>query len=114
MNTRDYQICKKLLSEMNIAQDILRGVTLSDFIGDERTARAVAMTLINIGELVKNLTPELRIAHPEVPWRAISGMRDVTAHRYQTLRKEDVYKTCVEDLPAFHNQLLAILSESDS
>ena len=114
MNSRDYQICKKLLSEVNIAQDILRGVSPSDFIIDERTARAAAMTLINIGELVKNLTPELRVAHPEVPWRAISGMRDVTAHRYQTLRKEDVYKTCVEDLPSLRNQILAILSESDS
>jgi len=111
MNSRDCQICKKLLSEVDIARDILQGVSLSDFIIDERTARAAAMTLINIGELVKNLTPELRIAHPEVPWRAISGMRDVTAHRYQTLRKEDVYKTCVEDLPVFQNQLLAILSE---
>ena len=114
MNARDLQICKKLLSEMDIARDILQGVALSDFMSDERTARAVAMTLINIGELVKNLTDALRLAHPEVPWRAISGMRDVTAHKYQTLRKEDVYKTCVEDLPAFRNQLLAILSESDS
>ena len=35
-------------------------------------------------------TPELKEAHKEIPWRAISGMRDITAHKYQTLRKEDV------------------------
>ena len=29
MNSRDYQICKKLLSEVNIARDILRGVSES-------------------------------------------------------------------------------------
>ena len=63
------------------------------------------MTLINIGELVKNITPELREAHHEIPWRAISGMRDITAHKYQTLRMEDVYSTCMGDIPVFEKQL---------
>ena len=66
------------------------------------------MTLINIGELVKNITEELKSAHREIPWRAISGMRDVTAHKYQTLRKEDVYSTCVDDMPVFRQQLLTL------
>ena len=105
MTSRDRQICEKLLSEITVAGDLLRGISLEDFLVDERTARAVSMTLINIGELVKNLTPELKETHPEIPWRAISGMRDITAHKYQTLRKEDVYSTCVYDLPVFEGQL---------
>ena len=68
------------------------------------------MTLINIGELVKNLTPDLRSKHSEVPWRAIAGMRDVTAHKYQTLQKEDVFRTCAEDIPVFEIQLQNLLS----
>ncbi len=87
---------------------MLDGVTHESFLSDERTSRAVCMTLINIGELVKNLTPDLRNSHPEIPWRAISGMRDITAHKYQTLRMEDVYSTCVEDIPDFEARLKAI------
>ena len=83
-------------------------MTLEAFLGDERTCRAVCMTLINIGELVKNITPELREAHPDIPWRAISGMRDITAHKYQTLRMEDVYSACTEDMPVLEAQLKAL------
>lgn len=75
MNNRDRQIIEKILSEIAVAGDLLKGVSPEDFICDERTVRAVCMTLINIGELVKNLTPELKDAHKEIPWRAISGMR---------------------------------------
>lgn len=110
MKTRDQQICQKLLSEIRIAEDLLVGVSAEDFLCDERTARAVCMTLINIGELVKSLTPEFKDAHREIPWRAISGMRDVTAHKYQTLRKEDVYRTCAEDLPDLARQLRQLLA----
>ena len=111
MNSRDQQVCAKILSEITVIRDLLKGVSPEAFIEDERTARAVCMTLINIGELVKNLTQELKDAHRDIPWRAISGMRDITAHKYQTLRKEDVYSTCVDDIPIFEKQLLRLIQE---
>lgn len=106
MNIRDRQICEKILSEIAVLKDLLNGVLPDEFESDERTARAVSMTLINIGELVKSVTPELRDNHREIPWRAIAGMRDITAHKYQTLRKEDVYRTCIEDIPLFEKTVL--------
>ena len=111
MNGRDRQICEKILSEIGVARDLLRGISDEDFLRDERTVRAVCMTLINIGELVKNLTSEWKDAHREIPWRAIAGMRDITAHKYQTLRKEDVYRTCAEDIPEFEKQLSRLMEE---
>jgi uncharacterized protein with HEPN domain len=72
------------------------------------------MTLINIGELVKNLTSELKSQHAEIPWRAISGMRDVTAHKYQTLRMEDVWLTVKEDIPLFKSKVLDIFNKCNS
>lgn len=112
MTSRDSQILTKILSEITVAGQLIEGVTMVDFINDERTARAISMTLINIGELVKNLTPELKEAHTDIPWPAISGMRDITAHKYQTLRKEDVYSTCIDDLPVFEMQLRQLMEEN--
>lgn len=109
MNTRDRQICEKLLSEIAVADELLTGFSQDAFAADERTARAVCMTLINIGELVKGLSPELRAQHGDIPWRAIAGMRDVTAHKYQTLSKADVYSTCTVDLPLLADQLRKML-----
>ena len=111
MNGRDRQICEKILSEIGVARDLLRGISEEDFLRDERTVRAVCMTLINIGELVKNLTSEWKDAHREIPWRAIAGMRDITAHKYQTFRKEDVFRTCAEDIPEFEKQLSRLMEE---
>lgn len=112
MNTRDKQICDKLLAEIAVAADLLAGFSQEEFAADERTARAACMTLINIGELVRGLSPELREAHKEIPWRAIAGMRDITAHKYQTLSKGDVFSTCSVDLPLFEKQLKALLNAS--
>ena len=101
----------KILSEIAVARELLDGISFEQFLNDERTVRAISMTLINIGESVKNITQDLKDAHGEIPWRAIAGMRDVTAHKDQTLRKEDIYNTCTEDLPSFENQILKLLSE---
>lgn len=109
MTSRDSQILRKILAEITVAEQLIEGISMEEFINDERTARAVSMTMINIGELVKNLTPELKEVHTDIPWRAISGMRDITAHKYQTLRKEDVYSTCVDDLPKFKRQLCQLM-----
>lgn len=111
MSQRDIQIVKKILAEISMVYQLMDDMTEDIFMQDERTARAVCMTLINIGELVKSLTDELKQAHPEIPWRAISGMRDVTAHKYQTLRKEDVYHTCEDDIPLFELQLRELIGD---
>ena len=43
---------------------------------------AVRVRLIEIGEAVKAISPELLDAQPEIPWKAIARMRDHLAHRY--------------------------------
>ena len=39
-------------------------------------------------------------------------MRDIAAHRYQTLRMEDVYNTVTMDFPELKEMLVGILKES--
>jgi uncharacterized protein with HEPN domain len=85
MNNRDYQIVHKILLEIAIIEELIEGFNLEKFISDERTKRAVCMTLINIGELTKNLTEGFRLTHNHIPWRAIAGMRDITVNRQESL-----------------------------
>jgi len=111
MDNRDGTILKKVLSECGVVQDLLNGYSIAMFLSDERTKRAVCMTLINIGELVKNLSPELTVAHRDIPWRNIAGMRDIAAHKYQTLKMEDVYTTAIEDIPQLSDLIRGMISE---
>ena len=109
MERRDRIVLKKVLDELAIAQDMMGGCSLEQFLQNEMLMRAVGMTVINIGELVKNLTEETRLAYPHVPWKAIAGFRDIAAHKYQTLRMEDVYETVVTDFPMLKVQIEELL-----
>ena len=70
------------------------------------------MTVINIGELVKSLTVEIRTEHNSIPWKSIAGFRDITAHKYQTLKMGDVYKTVSDDFPVLKENIQKILNEA--
>lgn len=107
---RDQIIIQKILSEIDVGIDMMGKAELNDFLADEKLKRAISMTVLNIGELVKNITEETRKEYPQVPWKAIAGMRDITAHKYQTLRMEDVYYTVQKDFPALKKQLKDISS----
>ena len=76
----------------------------------KKIKRAVGMTVINIGELVKNITQDTRIKYQNVQWKAIAGLRDIVAHRYQTLRMEYVYYTMKEDFKDLKEQLEYIIN----
>jgi len=65
--------------------EFVRDMTLEDFLSNKLVRNAVGMSLINIGELVKALPIEYRDEHPGIPWKRIAGMRDLAAHKYQTL-----------------------------
>ncbi len=114
MKHRDYTIIKKIVSEIDMANDLLGDMILEAFEGDEKTKRAVCMTVINIGELVKNITDETRDKYKELPWKVAAGFRDIAAHKYQTLQMGDVFNTLKEDFPSFRDQLQHIIdTETD-
>lgn len=54
---------------------------------------AVAMRLLEIGEAVKGISPELTATEPDIPWNDIAGMRDFLAHHYFATNPEIVQVT---------------------
>ena len=109
MQHRDFIVLQKILSEIDIGIDMLGETTKNDFFSNEILERALSMTAINIGELVKSLTSDLKDKYKQIPWKAVAGMRDITAHKYQTLRMEDVYNTIKSDFPVLKEQIENIL-----
>ena len=54
---------------------------------------SVAMPVLQIGELAKNLSEEFRVKHNALPWRAMIRMRDLFAHHYGSLDYEQLWDT---------------------
>ena len=113
MQRRDYIAIKKIMKEMSIGVSLLGNTTETDFLNNEMQKRALGMTCINVGELVKVVTDDTRLKYKSFPWKAVAGIRDVTAHRYQTLRMEDVYNTVHDEYPILIKKLQNIIDEVD-
>lgn len=110
MKDKNLVVVEKMLEEIVIAQAFMNNVDLDEFLTDEKLKRATCMTVINLGELTKNLDDDFRAAHSIIPWKAIAGFRDIAAHKYQTLHMADVYTTVTFDFDSLRQKLSDILS----
>ena len=113
MNDRDKIVLLKIEKEAELLLKLADGHNLQSFLGDEVLMRAVCMTLINIGELVKLLTEDVKRQNQAISWRAVAGLRDVIAHGYYTLRMEDIWETATEEIPPFLIQVGEILNTEE-
>ena len=69
---------------------------------------AVRLRLIEIGEAVKLLDPELVASEPDVRWSDAAGMRDWLAHHYFDTSRAIIEATIMEDLPPLEAAVLQL------
>lgn len=69
MQRRERIALQKICSEIALALNFMGNPTLEEFLADEKTKHAVGMAAINIGELTKHLSDELRQKYPQVAWK---------------------------------------------
>ena len=77
----------------------------------EETYYACRARLMEIGEAVAHLSPELTTANPEIPWSQISGMRNVLIHDYDDVSFAEVAGTIESDLPTLRSTLLKLIEQ---
>lgn len=59
------------------------------------------MRLIQImGDAARHVSPELRQAHPEIPWQGIIGMRNRVVHEYFRVIPAKVWEVIEREVPA--------------
>ena len=90
------------------ARKIIRYVGGRDeklFFADEIAVDAVLRNLEVLGEAAKGIPPVIRVAHPEVDWRGIAGLRDVLAHAYFGLDLATLWDIIRNKVPLVLDQL---------
>jgi uncharacterized protein with HEPN domain len=65
--------------------------------------------LMIIGEAARAIDPAVRRRYPSVPWRQITGMRNLLVHDYFRINQEIVWETVEKHLPALKIEVKRIL-----
>ena len=67
--------------------------------------RSVLYSIAIMGEAAKNIGPAFKAAHPDVPWRAIAGIRDRIVHEYFRTNTRRIWDVVTGDLDDLENAL---------
>lgn len=70
------------------------------FLASNTYQNAVAMCILQLGELTKQLSAGFIAEHREIPWSLIAKTRDIYAHHYGSVDSEMLWATAVNDIPA--------------
>lgn len=95
-----------MLSAARLLESFVHGYNKATFLADAKTQSAVLHQLLLLGEAAKRLTNEFRAQQTGLPWRSITGMRDMLIHEYDEVDLDEVWKTATSDVP----ELIRILS----
>ena len=86
-------------------------MTYEEFKKDEKTQFALVRAIEIIGEASKKIPEEIKNQSEEIPWREISGMRDVLVHDYFGINTAVVWETAKEDLPELKEKILKLIND---
>ncbi|MBQ6119910.1 MAG: DUF86 domain-containing protein [Clostridia bacterium] len=97
---RDRSVIEKMLTYCRQIEEahVQFGRDRQVFVENSVYQNAVALCVMQIGELANHLSEEFRREHAGIPWRAIRGMRNLVAHEYGRLDAAILWETATEDI----------------
>jgi uncharacterized protein with HEPN domain len=112
-NQRDINILQHILTYCEEIQETVSrfGEDKELFLHDSVYHNAVALCILQIGELVGILSDEFKSIHTEIPWRDIKLMRNIVAHRYGTVDHSITWDVVMDDIPALKAFCSSVLDE---
>jgi uncharacterized protein with HEPN domain len=75
------------------------------FRSDLRTQDAIIRNLQVMGEAAKKVSIEIRTAHPDIPWKDITGMRDRVVHDYFGVSLDIVWDVVQNHVPPLREKI---------
>ncbi|MCX6723917.1 MAG: DUF86 domain-containing protein [Candidatus Staskawiczbacteria bacterium] len=89
----------------------MKGLTLEDFLVDEKTKDAVIVRIQIIGEAVKNLPADLKRDYKGIDWKKSIKLRNIFIHNYFGINCKRLWKTAKVEIPDLKNKVSKILED---
>jgi uncharacterized protein with HEPN domain len=75
---------------------------------------ALAMCVLQIGELTTVISDEFKQEHSDIPWGDIKKMRNIAAHRYGDFSNDFLWDTASEDIGELRDYCKKCLFDADA
>jgi len=113
MKPEDPAYLLHILDAISHIEEFAQNISSAEDLREHPLERAgIERMLSIIGEAAKNVSPHVRKAAPDIPWKATAGMRDKLIHHYFGVDYEAVYETVRQDLPVLKREIRRLLADT--
>ena len=101
MRDRDIVVLKRIIQYSDEIEGTIASLelTFNKFIDDYIAKNAIAMCILQIGEITGKLTDEFKLKYNNMPWRDIISVRNKVAHAYESFDLEILWGLATNQIP---------------
>jgi len=100
-----------MLNAISEIEQYTQGVDKETFVNHSMMFNATLRQLEVIGEAANHISDEVQLAHPEVLWARITGLRNLVIHEYFGVDDQTIWSIVQNNLPVLKVQLIGLLAK---
>lgn len=102
-----------ILDSINLVEEYIEGKGRSEFLKSKQLQDSVIRRIEIIGEAIKNIPNDIKEKYNQIPWKEITGMRDILIHQYFGVDLDLTWQVIDKDLPRLKRQISDISKKID-
>lgn len=95
----DAYYVQKLRKDLNFIVTHMNCIDIEELSANEVLLDSMLFRMIQISENAKKLSDNYKLLHGNIPWSALSGLRNRIVHDYGNVDLNIVYETLKNDIP---------------
>lgn len=115
LSSRNAEVLRHIILYCNeIEENMGRfGAEYEVFQKDSVYRNAVALCVLQIGELTGKLTDDFKETYDQMPWTQIEALRNIVAHSYGKIDVGGLWETITGDIPELKTYCSGIIRQLD-
>ncbi len=110
MTERNYKLFIEDIAEsMNRIEEYIQSLTFETFEENKMVVDAVIRNIEIIGEASRNIPETMKKKYPDIPWKRMAGLRNITIHEYFGVDLSIIWEIVTKNLPQTKARIQAML-----
>lgn len=110
---RDIEILNSIIQYCERIESYVKrfGDSVEDYREDWAYRDACSLCVSQIGELVGNLSDNLREKNPDIEWSRIKGLRNIIGHNYGSIKTDLMWTVLTTRVPELKSRCSSIIED---